>query len=149
MTKNQQLARAETRGFVSGFVSSFRQKVKCLFLALSQVPKGVMRNSEQKFLFKSYARRWFFSVRCFSAHKIVRDFRKQKVGEISYPALLSGKTRLRESLTLLALYPFLLNINKYHSLLNNSEVTINLLSEENQGLRNNLVRILLGVTSAK
>lgn len=87
------------------FVSSFRQKAKCLLLALSQVNKEVIssmsllviiRKSEKVFLFKSYARGWFTSLSCFSGHKMVRDFRKQDIGEISQPPLFSGRTRLQK-----------------------------------------------------
>lgn len=76
----------------------------------------------------------------------VRDFRRKKKERerfINHHYFLEGQGSEKVQ------HPFLLNKNEYHSLLNNSEVTINLLSEKNRGLRNNLERILVGVASAK
>lgn len=108
----------------------------------------IIRKSEKLFLSKSYARGWFISLSYFSGHKMVRDFRKQEIGEISQPPLFSGRTRLWK-VPHCQSCPFLFSTNEYHSLLNKAEVAINLLSEVNYGLGNTLLRVLIGVVSAK
>lgn len=82
---------------MSGFISSFKQKGKDLCLALSQVPASftvVIRESGQQASSKSDAGGWLFLVICFSEHKMVRDFQRQRLGKISQPSLFTRSTRL-------------------------------------------------------